>query len=75
MTDQRDLLTRRRASLDALTTAGLAAAPLRADAQPTVTSGAGHVVLLGDSILDNAGYLTLAAAVRCDAPGPQRWRQ
>jgi GDSL-like lipase/acylhydrolase family protein len=47
----------RRGALAALAAAGLGAGARPAGAQPARAGGAGHVVLLGDSVFDNAGYL------------------
>lgn len=77
MTAEQERLTRRGVSVGALTVAGLAAAPRPTDAQPAVSSGAGHVVLLGDSVLDNAGYLRGGAAdvtAQLRAGLPSGWR-
>ncbi len=77
MVPQRERLTRREVSLAALTAAGLAAAPRPGDAQAALSSGAGHVVLLGDSVFDNAGYLRGGAAdvtAQLRAGLPSGWR-
>jgi hypothetical protein len=47
----------RRAALGITAAAGLTACARAAGAQPAGAEPAGHVVLLGDSVLDNAGYL------------------
>ena len=47
----------RRAALGAAAAAGLAACARPTTGQSVGAQAAGHVVLLGDSVLDNAGYL------------------
>ena len=47
----------RRAALGITAAAGLAASARTATTQPMAAQAAGRVVLLGDSVFDNAGYL------------------
>ncbi len=57
MTAPRSLTSSRRAALGVSAAATLAACAGPAGAQPARRRDAGHVVLLGDSVLDNSGYL------------------
>jgi hypothetical protein len=57
MTAPRSSLLPRRATLGVTAAAGLAAYTEPAGARPAPAPTEGHVVLLGDSVLDNAGYL------------------
>jgi hypothetical protein len=57
MTASHGRLARRRAALGVTAAAGLVAGAQAAGARPTRARAAGHVVLLGDSVFDNAGYL------------------
>jgi lysophospholipase L1-like esterase len=57
MTTPGSLLVSRRAALGASAAAGLAACAAPASTQPARARTPGHVLLLGDSVLDNAGYL------------------
>jgi hypothetical protein len=50
-------LARRRAALGVTAAAGLVAGAQAAGARPARARAAGHVVLLGDSVFDNAGYV------------------
>ena len=57
MTVPGSLFASRRVVLSATAAAGVAACARPAGSQPAAAQAAGHVVLLGDSVLDNAGYL------------------
>jgi hypothetical protein len=50
-------LVPRRAALGVTAAAGLAACARTAGTQPLAAQAPGRVVLLGDSVFDNAGYL------------------
>ena len=57
MTVPKSCFASRRVALGAGVAAGMAACARLASSQSAAAQGAGHVVLLGDSVLDNAGYL------------------
>jgi lysophospholipase L1-like esterase len=67
----------RRAALGMSAAAGLAACARTASTQPTGAQAAGRVVLLGDSVFDNAGYLRGSGpdvAAQLGARLPPGWR-
>ncbi len=65
-------LVPRRAVLGISAAAGMAACARTASTQPMGAQAAGRVVLLGDSVFDNAGYLRGSVPALSRMPGRQR---
>ena len=77
MPDPRSSAVPRRAALGVAAATGLAVRARMADAQPSGAPATGRVVLLGDSVFDNAGYLRgggVDVAAQLGARLPPGWR-